>query len=469
MKTTHRRITLVQRFRRATTLIELLAVILIMGMITAATIPAVAPHVSGRRIREGARMVSTFINAARNRAIETGRPAGIWIERLPGLAEAAETLYMCEVPPSYAGDFLDSTVECVVVGSDGLPAAPSVRNLQDYWNIVIPRSRTTFLMDSWANPDPMEQQVVREGDLIQIEGYDRKYPLKIVDMNIGGKGQKWWYILRGRNCPSGVGPNGPYDNAKHSNGTYVIRWFDRTIHTSHYGVIRTSSTPFNYDSHGVRYQIHRQPIRMQAGSIRLPETVVIDLNFSSMTSGSRTDAGVPFHPRSDPGQAFKKSGSTITGLKNPYWGHPHYPADNTPVIVVFSPSGSVDRVYCQRRDKVGNFQWEGVEPHGPIYLLIGDREHLSTETFLLAQSAAKNLEVQFQKNWTNLNALWVRITPNTGNITVSLVDDLGTIANDKFDEDYLESVTGAGVIAADPTNVHLTRRRAVTGLLVGGR
>lgn len=455
-----------RRFPGAT-LIELMAVILILMMITAMTIPVVAPAVSGRRTREAARMVSAFLSAARSRAIETGRPAGVWIERIPGLPQAAHTMYMAEIPPIYGGDFLDSTVECVLLGPDGLPHDPYVRNYQDYWNIVIPRSRTTFLTDAWSNPDPQEQQLVRAGDLIEFDGYDRKYPLKIVEtvptggkFQIPGRGEtKWWYILRGRNCAQTTGPNGAYTNERWSNSPrWIIRWFDDITYIGHTweGVmVETTHTPFNYDRHGLRYKIYRQPMRIQAGAIRMPEGTLIDLNFSTMTGGYMGDSGIPFHPRRELTQK-PPSGH----LPIPYWGDPVYPNDDTPVVIIFSASGTVERVYCHQRDAVGNWSWQGVDAYGPIYLLIGDREHVSDDTFRLSQTATENMNIQFQKNWLNLDALWVRMTPNTGNVSTALVDDIG----------YLSADADATWLAADPSNVRLARaNKAMFDKLLGGR
>lgn len=449
--------------RSGATLLELLAVILIMLMITAMTIPVVAPAISGRRIREGARMVSTFINAARNRAIETGRPAGVWLERSRGLPEVCENLYMAEIPAPYGGDFLDSTVECVVVDKNGGQYFyDDVPGLQDYWNIVIPRTRTTFMTEAWSVPDSTFQQIVREGDEILIDGYDRRYRLRIVDdLPISTpvvSGTKWWYILRGRNCATNTGPLGPYTPAAiHYNGRYAIRWFDGTQYIPSWhlnATIRSTDTPGNFDRPGYRYKIYRQPMRLQAGSMRLPETVVIDLNFSSLAI-NKSDPGVPFHPRN--GGGATPAAANLFGM---YWGDALYPEDDTPVVVVFSPNGNVERIYCHVRDSQGYWSWESRDAAGPIYFLVGDRLHVTPGQFYTSQNQTENMAVQLTKNWLNLDALWVRITPNSGTISTSLVDDLS----------YQNKDTNAGVIAADPCNVHLTRAsKAMNTRLVGGR
>jgi type II secretory pathway pseudopilin PulG len=442
--------------RRGATLLELLAVVLILLMITAMTIPVVAPAVSGRRIREGARMVSTFINAARNRAIETGRPAGVWLERSAGLAEVCDNLYMADVPPVYAGDFLDSTVEFKLVDETGAPwNSTDIPGQQDFWNIIIPRTRTMFMVDSWSAPDPSVQTLVREGDLIQFDGYDRKYPLKIVSgIPVSSKyfsASTWWYFIRGRNASS---PTSGYSSQTNQVGRYIISWWDGDLKgINWYNTMRTSPTPGNFDRAGLRYKIYRQPQRLMAGSIRLPRNVVIDLNYSSMTNGG-TDSGVPFHPRHDPEDTSF----------NAFWGYPIYPDDDTPVIFTFSPGGHVEKVYRQSLQTGQHWAWEADDPTGPIYLLVGERDHITPDVYLKSQIDdsinSGNLKVEFQKNWLNLDALWIRITPNGGTVNTSLVDD----------PKYFQTDKDAKTLAADPSNVRYTRlQKAMTGRSVGGR
>ena len=468
------------------TLIELMIVIVIMLTVTAVTIPVVAPAIQGQQLREGARILSTFLNAARNRAIESGRPAGVWIERMPGLREAAVNVYFAEVPPVYAGDFLDSSLEAFIV--NGLPTDsmmtgtffnyPRIEtNCRDYWNIIIPRSRTTMNVDSWSSPDPMDQQIVRPGDMIQIEGDERQIPLKVVRMNINGAvsaSQKnlWWYIYRGRNCARHLGPDGGYLSStenRHTDGSFIINWFDRAHYVPPEAVRVTTWFPRNPNVAGLRYKIFRQPIKMQAGSVKMPAGVVIDLNYSSMTDGTFTTgtyttgsawgtttanaSGLPFHPRRDPDD---KSNN-----RSPYWGDAVYPNDETPIIMVFSAGGHLERIYCRIKDGVSvnsQWSWEGVEPYGSIHFLIGKLERIVPhEQYYMSQDPAQNLNVQLKKNWLDLDNLWVNIFTGSGFITTSLVNEVS----------YNSGSYSAQ--ASNPQNVHLTRISARTGKLAGGR
>src|SRR4051812_39513881 len=94
--------------RHAMTLLELLVVIAIMLALTATTIAVARPAMKGRRLREASRMLNVFLNGARNRALETGRPVAAGIERQPGLSEGSVTLSYYETPPAYGGDEIGS-------------------------------------------------------------------------------------------------------------------------------------------------------------------------------------------------------------------------------------------------------------------------------------------------------------------------------------------------------------------------
>lgn len=480
-------------WRDGFTLLELLVVILIMLSVTAVTIPVVAPAMKGRQIREGARMLSTFLNAARNRAIESGRPAGVWLERMPGLREACINVHFAEIPPAYGGDFLDSSVEAFIVNGDPSAGASGTMSGQffnwprvesscrDYWNVIVPRSRTTMNVDCWASPDPADQQVVREGDLIQFEGDDRQVPLKVVRMTIAGATSAspknlWWYIYRGRCCDGAQGPDGAYltKDPKDSLDRWRINWFDRANQVGGDTIRTTTWMPMNPNVTGLRYKIQRQPIKMQAGSMRMPDGVVIDLNFSSMSDGTSQyntgagtnvysagstfgtggfgSSGCPFNPRRDPGDTANN--------RSPYWGDSIYPQDETPVILVFSAGGHLERIYCRIKDGASanaQWSWQGFEPYGMIHFLVGRLERIIPhEQYYMSQSAAVNLEIQKRKNWLDLDNLWVNVEAQSGFITSTMIDNV-------------DPNSGFAAQAGNPHNVHLTRLKSRAGRTYGGR
>src|SRR5690606_31584908 len=81
---------------------------------------------------------------------------------------------------------------------------------------------------------------------------------------------------------------------------------------------------------GGPFQIFRQPVPSPSGSLELPESVVIDLNFS----GTET---WPFHPR-----------DFVSAPASPYVGSPIEVYSLSPMFT-FNPSGDIDRVWCNWR------------------------------------------------------------------------------------------------------------------------
>jgi hypothetical protein len=84
-------------------------VIIIISLVTAATIPIMNPQAAPRRIREASRVVSGFINVARNKAISEGHPVGVILERQPGANNSAcFKLFFAEQVVPYAGDTINA-------------------------------------------------------------------------------------------------------------------------------------------------------------------------------------------------------------------------------------------------------------------------------------------------------------------------------------------------------------------------
>ncbi|MFM7740273.1 MAG: type II secretion system protein, partial [Planctomycetota bacterium] len=59
------------------TLVELLVVLFIVGLISAATLPVIIPTLNQRQVQEGSRILQQAILNARFAAMSTGRPAGV--------------------------------------------------------------------------------------------------------------------------------------------------------------------------------------------------------------------------------------------------------------------------------------------------------------------------------------------------------------------------------------------------------
>jgi prepilin-type N-terminal cleavage/methylation domain-containing protein len=97
-----------RRWFRGMTLVELLMVVAIMTILLAVAVPMLRPTFRDRQLREASRQVNSYLAGAKARAVEAGRPVGVWIERqrnVDGQIYATQ-LYMAEVSPSYTGAVL---------------------------------------------------------------------------------------------------------------------------------------------------------------------------------------------------------------------------------------------------------------------------------------------------------------------------------------------------------------------------
>jgi prepilin-type N-terminal cleavage/methylation domain-containing protein len=140
--------------RPGVTLLEILVVLMILLMITAAAIPMMAPALENRRMREAARLASGFFSGARARAIQTGRPFGVVCVRFEGKPWANMLAYV-EQPPPYAGETELSRAVVVQTANPG-----------------------ELLITINADFNPL---LVRRGDQIQLNFQSTLY--KITDVN----------------------------------------------------------------------------------------------------------------------------------------------------------------------------------------------------------------------------------------------------------------------------------------------
>jgi type II secretory pathway pseudopilin PulG len=100
-------------------LVELLIVVLIVTILTAAVVPVMSPALQTRKIREAARGVSTFLAGARARAAQTGRPVGVTFVPLAANNQASMLLYLAESQPPYGGDAYGATGTLQLDGPSG--------------------------------------------------------------------------------------------------------------------------------------------------------------------------------------------------------------------------------------------------------------------------------------------------------------------------------------------------------------
>jgi prepilin-type N-terminal cleavage/methylation domain-containing protein len=406
--------------RHGVTLLELLVVMLILLMVTAAAIPMMAPALQNRRMREAARLASSYISGARARAIQSGRDVGVMIERFEGRPYAM-TLSYVDVPLPYAGD---STSSRMSVGKYRINGTITGASNNGAGRI---RITTATAIDSNIASGPGAYVIVSGvGGTVEANG---RWSLTLVDsthFDLQGSIFTNTYTTGGTftlYCPScavfSIGADSLWRN--------LVRYGDR-LQLDYRGPLYTIvsqrppmpatgdpktgqtitvappgdtangywflvdgnglevSVPEGYGN-GVPYQIYRQPVRSSAAPLQLPESIVIDLMYSGPGTARWGDITIP----------------AAAWPTNP-------PVPFNPVIV-FTPGGSVSYLGAPTLAR----------PIAPIYLLLGRRE-------LMADVAKSGTDENINDNNPApdtknlyLENRWITIGYQTGLVTTSEV------------------------------------------------
>ncbi len=224
-----------QGARHGFSLVEMLVVITILLAFGLVALPLFGQALDGRQTREAARELSAFIGGARARAIESGRPGGILLERLsPELPQAVLSVHMAEAPPPYAGDSMIS--RAVIKGDIGQGQ--------------ITRLHSNDVTDvGW-------QGLVKHGDLLKINYQGRMYR---------------------------VVANDPDDLDE--DGFFIVEPPWNIVPVD----IKTTSFVPSVPEPGLPFQIFRQPVKSSIPPLQLPAGSVIDLQFSGIDSLTNDD------------------------------------------------------------------------------------------------------------------------------------------------------------------------------------
>ena len=290
-----------RRLRSGVTLVELLVVITILLMLLAIAAPLVVSPLESRQMREGARGVNAYIAGARDRAIANGRPVGVQLQRInvssvQGI-NSAMTMNIVEVPPPYAGDFLQSRMSVSFNTSTN-------RNEITFAGIPGP------VMDQW-------QVLVRPGDRLRLNYQGHVYVINTTAANVNAAG-------------------------------FITQIVDGSGNAMCWLTTETNTWPMLINS--APYQVFRAPVKSAVPPLQLPEGVVIDLNASGVGATGRQ-----FEQGTTTGNATRQVPVTIMFGPNGGLDRVHFGLANTnnytlgvrPSAPVYLMVGRLDKV---RRD-----------------------------------------------------------------------------------------------------------------------
>lgn len=395
------------RPRRGFTLVELLVVVFILLLVSAASIPVIAPALQGRHLREASRQVNSYFAVARDTALRNGRPVGVSIERFVSKDSAGVTtgminemsvlLQQVEVPEPYSGDFADSRMFFEYVFDNNVPP-----NLQEIRVIAL------RLDGSTTTPDIGWMGLVRVGDCVQLNHAGRLFEI------IGDSKSP-------PTTPAFPVDSTPSESDMPAKNYWVLSPVDKsipfTMPPSAYQPDATGQPTIWRSQVGAAYTIQRQPIKTATPPLQLTGTVVLDLNWSRDTENG------PFSPR-NPATLAKRTAAYAQGGARI--------EDTRPVVIMFAPDGSLQRIYRSvwiDPDDTGPldpvWNWAGVSaprPTGPIHLLLGQRDGIPANPNVLdtdTPPAAPTVDSQSLNNWRNLDNLWISIHPQTGLLTTT--------------------------------------------------
>jgi type II secretory pathway pseudopilin PulG len=354
------------------TLIELLVVVSIMMLLVMIAVPRMKPGLENRRIREAARAINVYLNSARNRAIENGRPWGVAILRDANSPLSGASLVQVETPEAYGGDV--ATASMRLMNATPVGAFPGATVLR-----------------AQVHMGDMSRGLLRWGDLIRLNYQGPLY--RIVDDPTDNTPP---------NTPfppaTNVGfdfPLNPPDvtkgfidfsvGATDANGWITDQWLtlvaaDNQIHNVPW---YTGAWPPPPISQAV-FTVYRQPVPSSVPPLLLPNNVVIDLWYSGIGLAQFSNVG---------------SGPTSRPI----------------TTIMFNSTGSVDQVAAHN---LGG----AIRALEPIYLMVGRRDRVDPAPAPSHIDPTGDLVAVAEDRVTNLADLmnlWVAVNPQTGYVACS--------------------------------------------------
>ncbi len=392
--------------KKAFTVVELLIVMGIIVLVAAVTLPSVKGLLSGQKVSEASRIVRTYADAAKARAIATGRPVALILDRSRYDGQnGLQTCNMCtrlsmgDVFPPYTGDWL---------GSKGVVGDASGNGFGD--NIVIPFAQAASLFDTTTSP-PTPSGMVQAGDLIELGARREKFFITAVPTIISG-------------------------------GNIQIFFNNPSLTTAGVAMVE-SAWPVGVGGSvgGVAFRVYRKPTKSMAGSVTLPRGTCVDLHFSGFGTTGRQFSSDLVH--------FPTGVSTTPSYPAPY------PESNTnhwnygPIYLVFNPAGDLEAWYFQDRtfDYANPVQQRGL-PTGLVHLLVGRTEQVVESPHVDAVAALVANE-DFTTNIMDPENSWVTLNPYTGSVTSSPVQSTTVPADSGISDVVARRVAQARSLATN--------------------
>jgi hypothetical protein len=416
--------------RNALTLTELLVVISIVVLVVSALLPLVQSVTRGQRVREATRQVNVLLTGAQARAIELGRPVGVWLERAGheptdplNLWYTCHRVYQAEQPEPYTGDIFDARVVLRPTGGPNWSAFfsyPEDPMLQPHCCATLTGARKAGVpLVSMGDLIRFENR----GPLFVITGIDEsKINFRVDTVEQLASVRKYFHVL----------PPTEMQN-------------------------RLAFQP------GVRFEVLRRPVKSSGAPVELPRNTGIDLSLSGY--------GAPYNS-----PLFVSYNSALPGTIPPSSGFETRFREVNPeydIVIMFSPGGGIERVHFIAHEEEVFYSlpehppfWE--IPQGSVHLLLSRDDKIGRDiqgNLNITSDHQMNLAGPLgEANLNDQDNIWLSLSTQTGRA-------LSTPNTSGF-----ANITGASTTAlplAAGTDVRPfvqnARRLAISGQTMGGQ
>ncbi|RMF43380.1 MAG: hypothetical protein D6753_05315 [Planctomycetota bacterium] len=374
-----------RRRRAALTLVELLVVMGVLVMLAAITLPTVKGMLSDQKVSQAATLVQQYCEAARSRAIATGRPVAVIFDRLRYDAGGGATpldalvanntcvrMSTGEVFPPYAGDWAGAVGRLEDSNADGV-----VDRLR------IPVAQAASLIDTSVTP-AVPSGMALAGDMLQL-GARRETFLISADPSLDA-----------------------------STAEVLVPFFNPPLTSVGTNTFSLAEPATWMNGTTVRFRIFRRPSKSLAGGTSLPRGTCIDMHFSGFGTAGREFSSDSIHlTAGTPAPSYPPTPPYSQSNGNPDYG---------PIYIVFSPDGTVEAWYYQNRAlSVTAPVFQRAAPTTMIHLLVGRTDGVP-QSPLVDPAGALAAGDTFTSNIMDTLNSWVTINPYTGHIYTSPVN-----------------------------------------------
>ena len=455
--------------RRAFTLVELLVTIAIATILASVVLSTLQGLLKDQKLSQSVRLVRQYFETARTRAIATGRPVALFLERQSPEGDSAGNpvvtnytvtrMSIGEVFPPYTGEvtLATATLWDTPVGS---PTAVTTRladgtghdGFADQARFLLAEVVTAF--GTATSPG-----MVSVGDTIEFSGNQQRFVIESIDY-VGGEVAVTFF-----------NPPANYDSllaTKIQSGTATDTKFE-VGYSGREPTLRTSSTLTGMlaptptippPPAGVQFRIYRKPSKSLVGTITMPRGTCIDLSVSGLGPiSSAWDATSPFHLATAPAGTLSTGAGT---LKRSSYSR---------IAVLFNPEGRAHGMYQDNRI-VGMGTPEVMTSYVPfglstkLHFMVGRTEQVIPDVPVTAPAVGDRGD-QLGNLMDTANT-WVSINPFTG-----LIESSPVAAVSDATRAAAQTAFTSGNAAAKTQAVHdavaESRRLSATGVNDGGR